>query len=334
MFRMDGSINSAQGPALNGVLVYVCTQPAVTTTIPPSPLASLFTNSAGTTPLANPVVSDGLGNWFFYAATGTYTIVYFDPIGRIPTTVFADQQVVSPGGGSVTSVAMTGDNVIFQTAVGGSPIIAAGTLIPALKNFNANTFLRGPTSGGAATPTVGPIVAADLVGLVGSVTSVTLGLSASALFTASITGTNPITGAGTFTLNLALAAQNANSFLAGPVSGAPGATTSRLMVPADQPGQAIVAFSSTPAFNAATVNSFTITLTGNVTSTTITNPTTGQTITFIITQNVTGGWTFAWPANTKGASNVAPDANGVMVQSFIYDGANWRATGPGQWNPS
>ena len=45
MFRLQGSVNAAYGPALNGVDVYICTQPAVTTTVPPTPLATLYTDS-------------------------------------------------------------------------------------------------------------------------------------------------------------------------------------------------------------------------------------------------------------------------------------------------
>lgn len=68
----------------------------------------------------------------------------------------------SNGGGTVTSVAMTGDNVIFTTSVAGSPITASGTLIPTLKTQTANTILAGPTTGSAATPTFRALVAADL----------------------------------------------------------------------------------------------------------------------------------------------------------------------------
>lgn len=66
------------------------------------------------------------------------------------------------GFGTVTSVAMTGDNVIYNTVVTGSPIIMSGTLIPVLKSQTANTVLSGPTVGGPATPTFRALVGADL----------------------------------------------------------------------------------------------------------------------------------------------------------------------------
>lgn len=333
-FRFDGSItDSGTGVALQGIEVFVCTQPAVTNVIPPSPLASLFTDSTGLTVLLNPVVTDGFGNFFFYAATGTYTLVYYDPQGRMPTQIFPDQAVVTQGGGSLTSVALS---MPAEFAVAGSPITTSGTLAVTKATQNANTAYMGPSSGGAAVPGFRTLVTADLPAGVGSVTSVMLTGVFGALFTGSITGTNPITSSGTFTVNIDMAQQAANTVLAGPSSGGTGPVTARPLAAADICGSTAVSFSATPAFNASLFANplFTMTLTGNVTSSTITNPVTGQIITFVITQDATGGWTFAWPTNTKGSSAIGSNANEVSVQSFVYDGSNWRATGPGSVNAS
>lgn len=329
MFRHDLSVNSAQGPALDGVDIYVCTQPAVTTTIPPSPLATIYSDQPGLVPIPQstaPLQTDGLGNAFFYALTGTYTIVVYDPLARIPTTVFPDQQVVSQGGGSVTSIALV---VPVEFSITGSPVTSSGTLTISKATQSANRVYSGPASGGAAVPTFRALVAADMPAGTGTVTSITLAVSAGALFTASISGTNPITTSGTATLNLNFAAQAAHAFLVGPASGGSGNITARVMVPADLPGQVTTSFSATPTFDASAAQSFKMTLTANVTSSTVTNPTAGETITFIITQDGTGGWTFAWPSNFRGASPIAVEATLVSVQSFIYDGSVWRATDPG-----
>lgn len=48
------------------------------------------------------------------------------------------------GGGTVTSVAMTGDGVVFNATVPGSPIVGAGTLAPTLKSVNTGYVLAGP----------------------------------------------------------------------------------------------------------------------------------------------------------------------------------------------
>jgi hypothetical protein len=70
------------------------------------------------------------------------------------------------GTGTVTSVAatLTVPVSIFGSAVGGSPITTNGTLAftITLNNQNANTFLAGPTSGGAGTPGFRTLVAADI----------------------------------------------------------------------------------------------------------------------------------------------------------------------------
>jgi hypothetical protein len=333
IYRLQGSVNAAYGPALNGVDVYICTQPAVTTTIPPTPLASLFTDSTGSTPLANPVQTDGLGNWFAYLATGTYTVVLVDSNNRIPVTIFPDQEVVSPGGGTVTNVTFV---MPAEFTVSGSPITSSGTITITKVVQNANAVYAGPTSGSAAAPTFRPLVAADFTGLVGSVTQVTLAVSASALFTASISGTNPITTSGTATINITFANQAANTILAGPASGSTGPISARQAVAADIAGIKAVTFSATPVFDASlfALPTFTLTLTANITSSSVTNPTAGQHIAFILTQDGTGGWSFVWPANFHGASNIGSDANSVSVQEFIWTGSIWRAVGPGSVNAS
>lgn len=472
-FRKDGNVQNAVGYAMAGVEVYVVTQPADTAVFPPTPLATIYQDSIGT-PTANPgfVVTNGQGDFFFYAAAGIYTIVYFDPFGRIPNQVFPDQEIQAPtgggggggtvtsvglsgdgtvfdspvsgspittsgtlgpmtllahsqntflagpssggaatptwrkltlsdlpagvGSGTVTSVAMTGDGTIFNTAVSGSPITGAGTLAPTLVTqsanavlcgptaggpavptfrkltladlpsgignvgtvtsvgftgdgviFNAsiagspitgagtlvpsliaqgaNTVLAGPSSGGNATPTFRKLTIADLPGGVGSgsVTSVGVSVTPGTLLTASVAGT-PVTTAGTIAITLGVANQAANTFLAGPTSGGVGAVTARTMVPADLPPAQTVAFSATPTFNGALGTSFFITLTGNVTSSTFSNGVKGQLYTFVISQDGVGGRTFVWPTNVKQPGVPDPTISIVNTQTFIFDGTNLR----------
>lgn len=331
-FRLQGSINSAQGQALDGVDVYVLTQPANTGVFPPVPLATLYTDSTGVTPLANPIQSDGNGNWFFYASTGTYTLVIYDPAGRIETTIFPDQQVVTQGGGSVTSVGFT---MPAEFSVAGSPVSTSGTIAVSKANVNANLVAAGPASGPAAAWTFRALTSADFPAGVGTVTGVGLAVVASGLLTASWTGTNPITGAGTATLNITLANQAANSFLAGPASGGSGSVAARAVVAADIYGLVPISFSATPVFDPTLFAhpTFEITLTGDVTSSTIPNGVPGQHATFVITQDGTGGWTFAYPTAMLGESNVEPTAGAVTVQEFVCISSSvWRACSPGQVN--
>jgi hypothetical protein len=93
-----------------------------------------------------------------------------------------------------------------------------------------------------------------------------------------------------------------------------------------------VSFSTTPAFNAALGNTQKMTLTGNVTSATLSNAVAGQQLHFLICQDATGGRTFTWPTNVKGAMCVGAKPGSCSAQSFIYDGTTAYALTPGVIN--
>ena len=75
------------------------------------------------------------------------------------------------GSGSVTSVGMAGDGIIFSPAVSGSPITSSGSLAPQLLTQTANAVLAGPGSGPAATPTFRALASADLPATISSNTT-------------------------------------------------------------------------------------------------------------------------------------------------------------------
>ena len=332
-YRYDGSINSAGlGTGIAGVQVFVLTQPADTDVFPPTPQATLYTDATGDTVATNPVVTDGFGNFFFYTNPGTYTLFYYDPEGRIPNEIFPDQAVTTQGGGTVTSVGLT---MPAEFTVSGTPVTVSGVLAVAKANQNANQVYAGPASGSAAAPTFRALVSSDLPGGIGTVSSVGLTETSSPLLDITITG-SPVTSSGAINIDVEFENLPANTVIAGPTSGGSSAPTARALAPADIAGATAVSFSATPVFNAATfaLPTFTMTLTGNVTSSTLSNGVAGALATFVLKQDATGGRTFAWPTNVLGASAIGPEANSVSVQSFVFDGTNWRATGPGSWNPS
>lgn len=90
-------------------------------------------------------------------------------------------------------------------------------------------------------------------------------------------------------------------------------------------------FSSTPVFAAGTYGYFTMTLTNNVTSSSITGGTNGQLITFNLCQNGTGqtvggittGFTFAWPASYPSPPTINPILNSCTIVTAYYDGGFW-----------
>ena len=94
-------------------------------------------------------------------------------------------------------------------------------------------------------------------------------------------------------------------------------------------GLSTVTFSATPTFDASLGNTQKITLTGNVTSSTLSNASAGQQVHFIICQDGTGSRTFVWPTNVKGGTTISSGASTCSAQSFLFDGANAFATSAG-----
>lgn len=89
-------------------------------------------------------------------------------------------------------------------------------------------------------------------------------------------------------------------------------------------------FSATPAFNMRHGGYKKITLTNNVTSSTVTNPSDGQELTFEICQDGVGGRTFAWPADVRGEEAIGATLSTCSTQKFIYDSGAvaWLALSP------
>ena len=93
-------------------------------------------------------------------------------------------------------------------------------------------------------------------------------------------------------------------------------------------GSTAVTFTSTPTFDSSANAYFRMTLTGNVTSSTISNSVDGGIIYFNICQDATGGRTFTWPASVLNAPTVGSGVSVCTSASFIYDGTNWREIAP------
>ena len=150
--RHDGIVLSPQGRPVAGATVAVCTQPATITTSPCSPLASLYTDSTLTVLAPNPLLSDGLGNYHFYAAPGTYTVQVYGP----GITTFTMTDVILPinpsnpnfGNLSALTLALGGNLTVGGNAsVTGS--LTAGSLN--FGSFNPSTISTGTLSVSGAT---------------------------------------------------------------------------------------------------------------------------------------------------------------------------------------
>lgn len=93
-----------------------------------------------------------------------------------------------------------------------------------------------------------------------------------------------------------------------------------------------VTFSATPSFDFSKGNTQMLTLTGNVTSSSLVNASAGQRLLFIICQDATGNRSFVWPVSVKGGGTIGSTASKCSVQDFVWDGTYARAVGTVQVN--
>lgn len=263
-FRYDGRIQATSGFAIPGVSIAVLTQPAVTTSQPGSPLATLFaaaTSNAATITAAS---------WLAGVISFTFNAVPADVVAGSYIGVSG----VNPSGynGIWQVVDVTG-NVVrvttpFTLAAIANPgaYVAAGTVATsALPNpFLTDTLGNFAFYAAAGIYTVqiydtagrlpSQLVLADqnvvAGGGSGSVTSVALTMPSE--FT--VTG-SPIAGAGT--LAVTKATQLANLVFAGPTSGGAAVPTFRGLVAADLPagGGTVTSVAATLAVPAALLGS-------------------------------------------------------------------------------
>src|SRR5438094_5450603 len=128
--RKDDIVFNSRGIPLAGATVRICAMPA--SGQPCTPLALIYSDVALTQALANPTTTDGLGNYFFYAAPGKYEIEISGPgitTKQIPNVILPNDPA-SPtfsGGISAFSLNLSGNlTVNGSTTVVGN--LASGTL--------------------------------------------------------------------------------------------------------------------------------------------------------------------------------------------------------------
>src|SRR6266851_1805775 len=153
--RKDDIVFNAQGRPMAGATVRVCTSGA--TGQPCTPLAQVYSDSALTQALANPLSADGLGNYNFYAAPGRYMIELSGPgitTKQIPNVILPSDpssptftSVTTTSGISAFSLSLTGNlTVNGSTAVAGS-LTVGGQTIPMANQDNqwtAGQRFKGP----------------------------------------------------------------------------------------------------------------------------------------------------------------------------------------------
>jgi hypothetical protein len=88
--RVDGTVYGQRGPALAGANIYVVHQPANTSSIPPTVLLNIYADPLAQQTIGQPIITDNLGNYKFYAETTLFTLVVNN------TQIYADQEAGKP----------------------------------------------------------------------------------------------------------------------------------------------------------------------------------------------------------------------------------------------
>ncbi len=139
--RKDDVVFNAQGHPMAGATVRVCTSAA--TGQPCSPPALVYSDAGLTQALANPIATDGLGNYTFYAAPGRYEIEISGPgitTKQIPNVILPSDPtaptfttVSTTSGISAFSLSLAGNLTVSGSAavsgsfsVGGAPVASTG----------------------------------------------------------------------------------------------------------------------------------------------------------------------------------------------------------------
>ena len=148
--RKDDIVFNSRGVPLAGSTVRVCAMPA--SGQPCTPLALIYSDAALTQALANPTTTDGLGNYFFYAAPGKYLIELSGP--GITTKQLANVILPSdPSTPTFSSLSTTGAisafslNLTGNLTVNGSTTVI-GNLASGTLNLTNQTSAPGTASAG------------------------------------------------------------------------------------------------------------------------------------------------------------------------------------------
>jgi hypothetical protein len=100
--------------------------------LPPSPLAAIFSDPFGLVPISQPIITDGFGHYDFYTTPGVYTVVV--GLGGVTQQVYPDQSVGggTQGGGTALALQVNGapttNQLLANFRGAGSVTISADSL--------------------------------------------------------------------------------------------------------------------------------------------------------------------------------------------------------------
>lgn len=152
--RKDDIVLNARGVPAAGVNVAVCAQPANTSTTPCSPLALIYSNAQLTQALVNPLTTDGLGNYSFYAAPSKYTVQIYG--ATITTKVLTDVTLPSdPSAPTFTTLTTTSGIAAFTLTLSGNLTVGGAAAVTG--NLSAGTMTLANQGSPPGTATAGTV---------------------------------------------------------------------------------------------------------------------------------------------------------------------------------
>jgi len=168
--RKDDIVLNRFGQPVAGATVTVCTSGATGT--PCSPLAAIYSDRGLTQPLANPMSSDGQGNYYFYAAPGRY-MVQLSGAGVSTTTipdVLLPADPTAPSYQSLTvtqnitaaSLSLTGNLSVSGAVSSPSAVTAPQTSASTPAQLGPNWYPPATTSATCQAPAA-PAVATETI---------------------------------------------------------------------------------------------------------------------------------------------------------------------------
>jgi len=150
--RKDDIVFNSRGIPLAGASVHVCNMPATGT--PCSPTALIYSDPLLTQALANPTTTDGMGNYFFYAAPGQYEIEISGPnitTKQIPNVILPSD----PANPTFNSLSTTGGISAFTLNLSGNLTVnGSTTVVGNLASGTLNLTNQSTPPGAASTGTV------------------------------------------------------------------------------------------------------------------------------------------------------------------------------------
>ena len=191
--RKDDIVFGPTGHPVAGATVRVCQAGATGT--PCTPLATLYTNATLTTTTANPLQTDGIGNYHFYAPAGRYLIQITGP-GITGTMTYPDvilaPDVTSTGAGnniSAFGLTLGGNlNVAGNATINGTlttSTFSPGTFAPSSLTVSGNASVAGPRP---YIDVTAPPYNADPAGVTDSTTAIQTAISAACNINGGVTG--------------------------------------------------------------------------------------------------------------------------------------------------